>query len=114
MVWIPNIHWKLMLQRRILCPWQRRSRGPDRSTTMTTIHMSPGATVMRAPTHGGIERMTTGVSLLARLLQGAIRGLDAWRDARVAAHNERMLAELAALDPRVMAEFRAARDRARG
>jgi hypothetical protein len=114
MVWIPNIHWKRMLQRRILCSWRRRSRGPDRSTTMTTIHMSPGATVMRAPTHDGIERMTTGVGLLARLLHGAIRGLDAWRDARVAAHNERMVAELAALDPRVMSDLQAARDRALG
>lgn len=80
---------------------------------MTTIHMSPGATVMRAPTHDGLERMTAGVGLMARLLGGAIRALDVWRDARIAAHNDRMFAELAELDPRVKADLSAARDRAR-
>jgi hypothetical protein len=79
---------------------------------MTTIHMAPGATVLSAPTHGGLERMTTGVSLAAKLLSGAIRALDGWREARIAAHNDAMLVELAAHDPRVMAEVRAAQFRA--
>lgn len=81
---------------------------------MTTIYMAPGATVISARTHGGLERMTTGVSLLARTIMAAIRALDAWRDARIEAHNDAAMIELAAHDPRVLAELRAARDRALG
>ena len=44
---------------------------------MTTIHMAPGATVISAPAHGGLERMTTGVGVLAKLLAGAIAALGA-------------------------------------
>lgn len=78
---------------------------------MTTIHMAPGATVISARTHGGLERMTAGVTIAAALIGGAIRALDAWREARIEAHNDAMLVELAAHDPRVVAELRAARDR---
>jgi hypothetical protein len=81
------------------------------STNMTTIHMAPGAMVLKGPTHNGLERFTVGVGLLARLLVGAIRGLDVWRDARIAAHNDAMLAQLAVSDPRVLADMRAAIDR---
>ncbi|HYF59512.1 MAG TPA: hypothetical protein VEA81_11205 [Burkholderiaceae bacterium] len=79
---------------------------------MATIHVTRGATVLESPKHGGLERMTAGASIVARLLGTAIHGLDAWYDRRVAAHNARMMAELATRDPRVLAEFRAARDRA--
>jgi hypothetical protein len=81
---------------------------------MTTIHMAPGATVISARTHGGLDRMTTGVSLLANLVAGAIRTLDTWREARIEAHNDAMMVEIAAHDPRVLAELRAARERALG
>ena len=79
---------------------------------MATIQLAPGATVMTAHTHNGLERMTTGVSLAATLLWSAIKALDVWREARISAHNDAMLVELAAHDPRVLAELRAARDRA--
>ncbi len=78
---------------------------------MTTIHITPGVNVITGTTHDGIDRMTTGVILLARLVEAGIRGLDAWRDARIDAHNEASLVELAAHDPRVLAELRAAQDR---
>jgi hypothetical protein len=81
---------------------------------MTTIHMAPGATVITGRTHGGLERMSTGVSILATMIGGAIRALDTWREARIEAHNDAMLVELAAHDPRVQADLRAARDRALG
>jgi hypothetical protein len=86
----------------------------DGATDMTTIHMAPGATVISARTHGGLDRMTTGVSLLASLVASAIRALDTWREARIEAHNDAMSVELAAHDPRVLAELRAARDRVLG
>ena len=79
---------------------------------MATIHMAPGATVIPVSHHDGLERMTTGVGLLARLIASAAHALDAWHSARVEAHNDAMLVELAAHDPRVMQELRAARDRA--
>lgn len=81
---------------------------------MTTIHVAPGATVISARTHGGLDRMTTGASLLASLVAGAIRMLETWREARIEAHNDAMMVELAAHDPRVLAELRAARDRVIG
>jgi hypothetical protein len=78
---------------------------------MATFHIAPGATVLKGPTHDGLERLTVGARLLARLLTGAIRALDGWREARVSAHNDAMLAQLAASDPRVLADLRAALDR---
>jgi hypothetical protein len=78
---------------------------------MTTIQMAPGANVITGTTHGGIDRMTTGVALLSRLLAAGVRGLDDWREARIVAHNAASLVELAAHDPRVLAELRAAQDR---
>lgn len=78
---------------------------------MTTIHMSPGATVLKGTTHQGLERMTTGVTLLARMLSSVVRGMDTWRTSRIAAHNDAMLAQLAATDHRVLADLRAAIDR---
>ena len=79
---------------------------------MATFHLAPGATVMTGRTHNGLERMSAGVSVAAALLSTAIKALDVWREARIAAHNDAMLVELAAHDPRVIAELRAARDRA--
>lgn len=81
---------------------------------MTTFNMAPGATVIPIATHGGLERMTAGMSLLARLLASAIRGLEAWHLARIDAHNDAMMVELAAHDPRVMRELHTAQDRLRG
>lgn len=78
---------------------------------MTTIHLTPGANVITGTTHGGIDRMTTGVTLLSRLVAAGIRGLDTWREARIDAHNAAAMVELAAHDPRVLAELRAAQDR---
>ena len=78
---------------------------------MTTIHMAPGATVISAPTHGGVERLGTGVSALATLLRDATRTLAVWRDAYVEAHEAARQVELAAHDPRVLAELRAALQR---
>ena len=78
---------------------------------MTTIQMAPGANVITDATHGGIDRMTAGVTLLARLVEAGIRGLDAWRDARIDTHDAASLAELAAHDPRVLAELSAAQGR---
>jgi hypothetical protein len=85
-----------------------------RSSNMTTIHMAPGAMVLKGTTHNGLERFTVGIGLLGRLLAAAVRGLDAWREARIAAHNDAMLAQLAASDPRVLADMRAALDRRQG
>ena len=79
---------------------------------MTTIHMAPGANVITGAKHNGLERMTTGVGIAAKLLMVAIRALDAWREARIHAHNDAMLAQLAAHDPRVLADLRAAQSRA--
>lgn len=78
---------------------------------MTTIHMAPGANVITGTTHGGIDRLTIRVSLLSRLVEAGIRGLEAWREARIDAHDAASMVELAAHDPRVLAELRAAQDR---
>ncbi len=78
---------------------------------MTTFQMAPGAMVLKGTTHAGLERMTTGAGILAHMLSGAIHRLDMWREARIAAHNDAMLTQLAAHDPRVLSELRAARDR---
>jgi hypothetical protein len=78
---------------------------------MVTISTTPGSWVMKGPKHAGLERMTAGAELFARILASAIRGLDAWRDARIAAHNDTVIAALAARDPRVLADLLAAADR---
>jgi hypothetical protein len=78
---------------------------------MATISTTPGSSVIKGTHHAGLDRMTAGAELLARVLASAIRGLDAWRDARIAAHNDTIIAELAAQDPRVQADLRAAADR---
>lgn len=79
---------------------------------MTTIHLAPGATVITGSHHGGLDRVASGVGVAARLVAAGIRALDTWHHARVEAHNDAMLVELAAHDPRVIEELRAARDRA--
>lgn len=78
---------------------------------MTTIHMAPGAMVISAPTHGGLQRMGTGVRALERLLRGASRTLATWFEASIEAHDAARRVELAAHDPRVLAEVRAAMQR---
>ncbi len=75
---------------------------------MTTIHMAPGATVISAPTHGGLDRMSAGLGTLARLAADAMRTLATWREAHAEAHEAARMVELAAHDPRVVAELRAA------
>lgn len=55
---------------------------------MTRIHLSPGATVLSAPTHDGLERITEGVGLIARLTGAAFASLQGRRGADVAAHND--------------------------
>lgn len=78
---------------------------------MTTFQMAPGAMVLKGTRHAGLDRMTTGAAIAARMLGSAIHRLDLWREARIAAHNDAMLVQLAAHDPRVMADLRAALDR---
>jgi len=78
---------------------------------MTTISMNPGSSVIQGTHHAGLDRMTAGAELISRMLRAAIRGLDAWRDVRIAAHNDAALSGLAARDPRVLADLRAAADR---
>lgn len=78
---------------------------------MTTFQMAPGATVISTPTHGGLNRMSAGAALLATLLVSAIRSLERWNTARIEAHNAAMLCEIAAHDPRVLAELRSAQAR---
>jgi hypothetical protein len=81
---------------------------------MTTIRLAPGANIITGSTHGGIDRITGGVAQLSRLISSSIRTLDTWRQARIDAHNDAMLVEVAAHDPRILAELRAAQGRARG
>jgi hypothetical protein len=42
------------------------------------------------------------------MLQSAIKALETWHEARVAAHNDAITAQLAASDHRVLAELQAA------
>lgn len=81
---------------------------------MTTLHLSPGATVMSTPTHDGLERVSDGMSVVARLATMALAVLARWRADRIAAHNDAAMVALAAADHRVRADLAAARDRARG
>lgn len=78
---------------------------------MATISTTPGSSVIKGTQHAGLERVTAGAELLARVLMTAIRGLDRWREARIAAHNDSILAELAAHDSRVLSDLRAAATR---
>jgi len=75
---------------------------------MATIRLAPGATVLTGTHHGGVDRISEGASLLAQMLQTAITALETWHDARIAAHNDAVTAQLAACDHRVLAELRAA------
>jgi hypothetical protein len=113
MTLIPKINWKVLLRCRIflLCPPMRDGR--TGVTIMTTISTTPGSSVIKGTRHAGLDRMTAGAELLSRLLTAAIRGLDAWRDARIASHNDAVIAALASQDPRVLADLRAAADRNR-
>lgn len=78
---------------------------------MTTISMAPGANVINTATHDGVTRMSMAVVLLAGVLRTAIRGLEAWHCARVAARNDAALAVLVETDFRVRADLQAARCR---
>lgn len=78
---------------------------------MSTFQMAPGAMVIPTTDHAGLDRVNRGAALVAGVLMAAIRALDLWREARIEAHNDAMLCELAAHDPRVRAELQTARDR---
>jgi len=80
----------------------------SRIQIMATIRLAPGATVLTGSHHGGVGRISEGVSLLAQMLQTAITALETWHEARIAAHNDAVTAQLAAGDHRVLAELRAA------
>ena len=75
---------------------------------MATFRLTPGATVLTGTHHGGVDRISAGVSLLALMLSTAVKALDTWHEARIAAHNDAVTAQLAASDHRVLAELRAA------
>ena len=75
---------------------------------MATIRLAPGANVRTGTHHGGVDRISEGASLLAQMLQTAIKALETWHEARVAAHNDAITAQLATGDHRVLAELRAA------
>jgi len=79
-----------------------------RNQIMATIRLAPGANVLTGTHHGGADRISEGVSLLATMLQAAVKSLDSWHEARIAAHNDAVTAQLAAGDHRVLAELRAA------
>lgn len=81
---------------------------------MATIHLAPGATVISGPTHAGYERFSEGLGITRRFLMAALRHLDNWNEASVAAHNAALAAQLAASDHRVLAELRAAHCRDEG
>lgn len=75
---------------------------------MATIRLAPGATVLTGTHHGGVDRISAGAGLLAQMLQTAVKALETWHDTSIAAHNDAALAQLAAVDHRVLAELRAA------
>ena len=75
---------------------------------MTSIRLAPGANVLTGSHHGGADRISEGVSLLATMLKSAVNVLDTWHEARIAAHNDAVTAQLATADHRVLAELRAA------
>jgi len=74
---------------------------------MATIRLAPGATVLTGSHHGGVDRVSESASLLAQMLHTAIKALETWHEARIAAHNDAITAQLAAGDHRVLAELRA-------
>jgi predicted ATPase len=78
---------------------------------MTTIQMAPGAMVISTSTHGGVDRIGAGMSTLMALVRRAGATVALWREAYVEAHEAARAVELAAHDPRVLAELRAALQR---
>lgn len=78
---------------------------------MTTIHLVPGATVITGSQHLGLERVQRSADGVMGLLRRIGTALGEWHVARVEAHQQAMMVELAAHDPRVLAELRAALDR---
>jgi hypothetical protein len=74
---------------------------------MRTIQMAPGATVISAPTHQGLERLSSGADILTTVFRDAVHALAVWRDAYVEAQAAARMVELAAHDPRALAELRA-------
>ena len=75
---------------------------------MATIRLAPGANVLTGSHHGGADRISAGVGFMAALLKSAVKALDTWHEARIAAHNDAVTAQLATADHRVLAELRAA------
>lgn len=55
---------------------------------MTRIHLTPGATVLSAPTHDGLERITEGVGLIARFAGAAFASMRGRRGAVPAAQHD--------------------------
>jgi hypothetical protein len=81
---------------------------------MSTFEIAPGATVLRAPHHGGLDRILAGAGWWSAVWSRAAAVLADLRRARAAARDEARLAEMIAADPRVRADWQAARDRALG
>ena len=81
---------------------------------MEAVRIAAGATVMTGPTHLGVERISAGISIAHKVLITALKALDVWHEARVAAHNAALVSQLAAQDHRVVAELRAAYCRTEG
>ena len=79
---------------------------------MEAIRLSAGSSVLVGSHHGGLDRMSAGVSVARRVLTAALHGLDVWHENRVAAHNAALAAQLASQDHRVLDELRAAYCRA--
>lgn len=75
---------------------------------MATFRLTPGANILTGSHHGGIDRFSAGVGFLAIMLSTAVKALDTWHEARIAAHNDAVTAQLAVGDHRVLAELRAA------
>jgi hypothetical protein len=79
-----------------------------RNQIMASFRLTPGANILTGSHHGGIDRFSAGVGFLAIILKTAVNALDTWHEARIAAHNDAVTAQLAASDHRVLAELRAA------
>ncbi len=81
---------------------------------MSTFEIAPGATVLRAPHHEGLDRIVAGADWWSAVWSRVVAVLADLRRARADARNEARLAEMIAADPRVRADWQAARDRALG
>jgi hypothetical protein len=79
-----------------------------RNQIMASFRLTPGANILTGSHHGGIDRFSAGVGFLAIILKTAVNALDTWHEARIAAHNDAVTAQLAVGDHRVLAELRAA------